>query len=197
MSLYKSKINYKNGVYIELGALDGVSWSNTKWLEDQLGWTGILIEPSVKGYDACLSNRPNNKAFNCACVSFDHKEDYVMGDFEGHPMSSIDGTRLGLAPLNRVSARTLQSVIDESGYNYIDFLSLDVEGYELNVLKGIDFDKQNIKYMLIEVYEKDKTNIFEFLKEKNYDIVENVTNFAVNGGYWDGTHDDYFFELKN
>lgn len=196
MSLYKDKLSYRNGVYIELGAFDGVHWSNTKWLEDDFDWSGILIEPSLVGYESCLKHRDMNKIFNCACVSFDYKNDFVSGDFNGHPMSSINSTRLNGSSEIKVSAKTLQSVIDESGYKQIDFLSLDVEGYEFDVLKGIDFDKQDIKFMLIEVYNKDKEKIFEFLKSKNYDMIENVTDFAKQGGNWDGTHDDYFFELK-
>ena len=74
------------------------------------------------------------------------------------------------------------------------FLSLDVEGYEFDVLKGIDFTKTRIKYMLIEIYEKDKGAIFTFLKNLGYDCVENVTDFNLqNNPNWDGTHNDYFF----
>jgi FkbM family methyltransferase len=196
MSLYKEKLSYKNGIYIELGAFDGIHWSNTKWLEDDYDWRGILIEPSFVGYESCLKHRQNNQIFNCACVSFDYTDKSIMGDFNGHPMSSINSTRLSGSSEIEVSARTLQSIIDESNYENIDFLSLDVEGYEFDVLKGIDFNKQKINYMLIEVYNKDKDNIFNYLKSKNYDMIENVTDFAKQGGNWDGTHDDYFFELK-
>jgi FkbM family methyltransferase len=198
MSKYKNSLNYKNGIYIELGANNGVFQSNTKWLEDDLGWSGILIEPSISGYNSCLNVRRNNKIFNCACVSFDHKEDNVMGDFDGHAMCSVNGDRLNnKKSLLHVKARTLQSIIEECGYGEIDFLSLDVEGYELEVLKGIDFKKQKIKHILIEIYEKDKDFIFNFLKEQKYSFLENVTNFNLqNNPRWDGTHNDYFFSLN-
>lgn len=201
MGIYKDTLSYNDGVYIELGAFDGHHWSNTKWLQDELNWKGILIEPSPKGYDACLINRPNDKIFNCVCVSPEYKNPTIQGDFTGHPMSSISGTRLSNIGVKHelitVPARTLQSIIEESGYNNIDFLSLDVEGYEFDVLKGIDFTKTKIKYMLIEVYEKDKNDIFSFLKNLGYDCVENVTDFNLqNNPNWDGTHNDYFFVLN-
>ena len=198
MSKYKNSLNYKNGIYIELGANDGYFQSNTKWLEDELEWKGILIEPSTNGYNSCLNIRPNNKIFNCACVSFEYEKNEVMGDFNGHAMSSINGDRLNNKnSLVYVKARTLQSIIDECGYREIDFLSLDVEGYEIEVLKGINFKQQKIKHMLIEVYEKDKNDIFNFLEKNNYSFIENVTNFNLqNNPRWDGTHNDYFFSLN-
>jgi FkbM family methyltransferase len=197
VSIYKETLNYKNGIYIELGALDGVFQSNTKWLQDELNWSGILIEPSPEKYKICFESRPNNKIFHCACVSFDYGEKTIKGDFNGHAMCSVGGERLKNKNLIEVPARTLQSVIDESGFEKIDFLSLDVEGYEHNVLKGLDLSKKQIKYMLIEIYNKDKDNIFNHLSSNGYGFLENVTNFNhQNNRNWDGTHNDYFFGLK-
>ena len=79
--------NKENGIYVELGALDGVFQSNTKWLEDELKWTGILIEPSPNKFKECKSNRSKNVIFNCACVSFEYEHDNIKGDFIGTPMS--------------------------------------------------------------------------------------------------------------
>lgn len=197
MSIYKNSLNYRDGIYIELGALDGYHWSNTKWLQDELNWKGILIEPSNNAYITCLTNRPNDKIFNCACVSFDYKDKTISGDFNGHAMSSVLGKRLNSNNLIEIEARTLQSIIEESKYNVIDFLSLDVEGYEFEVLKGIDFTKTTIKHMLIEIYDKDKENIFNFLKNIGYECVENVTDFNFqNNPNWSGDHNDYFFILN-
>ena len=198
VSIYQASLNYKNGIYIELGALDGIHWSNTKWLQDELGWNGILIEPSKNGYEACLRNRPNDKSFNCACVSSDFEGNVVVGDFSGHPMNSINGTRLNSSSNVSVEARTLQSIIEECGYTAIDFISLDVEGYEFEVLKGLDFNKTKIKYMLIEVYDSYKNEMFEFLSNRGYDCLENVTNFNYyNNPNWSGDHNDFFFGLKS
>ena len=56
--------NKKNGVYIELGALNGVLISNTKFFEDKLNWKGILIEPHPEEFERLKCNRPHNKLFN-------------------------------------------------------------------------------------------------------------------------------------
>jgi hypothetical protein len=52
--------NKKTGTYIELGAVDGIFQSNTKFFEDTLGWTGILIEPEPDKFKELTQNRPNN-----------------------------------------------------------------------------------------------------------------------------------------
>jgi FkbM family methyltransferase len=195
----------KKGVYIELGAYDGVTQSNTKWLEDDYNWSGILIEPSTLNYSKCLKNRKNNNIVNCVCVSFDYKKETIKGDFHRNsPMSSVDGIRnknrknfTKNLSLQEFKTTTLQKVIDDSKFVDIDFLSLDVEGYELEVLKGVDFKKQKIKYILIEVYNKDKDDIFSYMENNNYSFIKNISNFKKETHpRWDGTHNDYLFKLN-
>ena len=193
----KKYLNFKNGKYIELGAYNGLTFSNTKWLENSLGWKGILIEPSLNRYKECIKNRPNNHVFNCACVSLEYKENVIKGDFIGTPTCSVGGWRKGSNTNNIVKARTLSSIISECNYKDIDFLSLDVEGYELEVLKGIDFKNHSIKYILIEILTQFKATIFKFLTDNNYTFIENISNFdKETHPNWDGTHDDYLFILN-
>ena len=56
--------NKENGVFIELGAIDGIFISNTKYFEDNFNWTGILIEPNTFEYEKLKKNRPNCYLFN-------------------------------------------------------------------------------------------------------------------------------------
>jgi len=189
-STLEKYLNKEKGTYIELGAFDGEYWSNTKWLEDELGWTGILIEPSPSQYQKCLENRPNNNIFNCACVSFEYDMSEINGDFFGKPGSSVGG------PVT-VDAYTLQALIDKTEHDFIDFLSLDVEGYELEVLKGIDFTKQIIDYVLIEVRTGDEDTLFSFMEDRGYTNLGNISNFTKETHpNWDGTHNDYLFKRK-
>jgi FkbM family methyltransferase len=191
--LFKNK---ENGFFVELGANDGLTQSNTAFFEKSRGWSGILIEPSVIGYELCLKNRPNSICFNYACVSNDFKDDFVYGDFQQNGlMSSIDGERCGSISLTQVRAITLEHIMDSQNITNIDFLSLDTEGYELNILKGLNLDKYRPSYMLIEIYTKDYDNIILFLKEKNYSLISNFTNYnLITNPHWDGTHNDYLFK---
>ena len=66
----KKYLNFKNGYFIEVGAHDGVFQSNTLNLEKELGWTGLLIEPSLNAFLDCVKNRPNSKCLNIALTSY-------------------------------------------------------------------------------------------------------------------------------
>lgn len=194
-------MNYTNGVFIEVGAYDGVMQSNTKRLEEYYGWTGILVEPSGVLFESLSSNRPNSKCFQCALGSFEENNTYVWGDFNGHLMSSVEGKRLKkVNPLKesvheRVLMRNLQSILDEVGICHVNFFSLDAEGYEFNILKGIDFDKTTFDYLLIEIYNNEYEGTISFLTDKGYKMIQNFSNYNEKmDENWDGTHNDYLFK---
>jgi len=205
-------LNFKNGFFIEVGAHDGVFQSNTLKLEKELSWKGFLIEPSLNSYLSCLKNRPNSTCFNLALTSFKNykKKNFVYGNFNDSPMSKVIGNISGFSifknfinfikqiffkKINSISALPLQSLIDFFMIKEIDFLSLDVEGYEYEVLNGINFDISRPKYILIEVRDVQKDKIFNFMKNSNYQYLENISNFNYKDfPKWDGTHQDYIFK---
>jgi len=75
-----------------------------------------------------------------------------------------------------VPARTLRSILDEVSEKEIDFLSLDVEGYELNVLKGLDLNKYPPKYMLVEA--RFREEIEAYISQYGYEAID---AFSVQG----------------
>jgi len=75
--------------YIEIGGLDGVTASNTKTLEDELGWTGILVEPHPLSYKKLEVNRPNNFLFNALVSS--SKDPLEFRFFENQNMTGVSG----------------------------------------------------------------------------------------------------------
>ena len=190
-------MNKKGGFFIELGANDGHFQSNTAFFEKEMGWRGILIEPSVEGYEMCKQNRPNSICLNYACVSCDYREDYVKGDFKyNDPMASVNGVRCNYDPTEFVSVKaiTMEKILDEHCDTNIDFLSLDTEGYELNILKGMNLKKYRPNSMLIEIYEEDYESIVDYLKENRYTLHSNLSNYnCTDNPDWDGSHNDYLF----
>lgn len=109
-------------------------------------------------------------------------------------MSSVEGVRNGTNALVSVKVSTLEKILDSVGASSIDFLSLDTEGYELNILKGLNLSKYRPRYMLIEIYTKDYSDIVGFLRENNYELIMNMTNYnTMDNPHWDGTHNDYLF----
>ena len=194
--LFKHK---ENGFFIELGANDGLTQSNTAFFEKSRKWRGVLVEPSLVGYNLCVKNRPASTCFNCACVSNEYNDEYVCGDFQNNNlMGSILGLRRNSNELIKVKAATLEQLLDSQTITNIDILSLDTEGYELSILKGINLNKYRPNYMLIEIYKKDYNDIIIFLQQNNYSLISNFTNYnLITNPYWDGTHNDYLFVDTN
>ena len=144
-------MNKQNGIYIELGALDGVLYSNTKFFEDQLGWKGILIEPHPLKFESLKKNRPNNFLFN-ELVSNTEEEQvfrYFLDNYSG--VSGVENTlpkshfygfyNVINEPQDRIilKGKSLTQIIKETDLKHIDLMSLDVEGHEYEVLQSWDF----------------------------------------------------------
>ena len=191
-------LNFSNGFFIELGGNDGYTQSNTFFLEYQKNWNGILVEGIPDLARSCEYFRIHSKVFHCACVEFDYPDQSITMQYAGL-MSIVNGAmksqdldqehiKRGLSCQNisdsysiQVPTRTLQSIIDECQVDEIDFLSLDVEGFESNVLNGIDFNKNAPKYICVEA--RHFEDVHHILKS-NYNIVEQLT------------HHDYMYQRK-
>ncbi len=149
-------------------------------------WRGVLIEPSPHNYLLCKEQRSAEDNIFCnACVSFDYKDKYVdikyvnlMSISENleldleDKVSHIQSCKKFLSVTENVFAfgavaESLTSTLKKSNApKEIDFLSLDVEGAEIEVLKGVDFDEFSFKFMLIEA--RDIKRIENFLDQHGY-----------------------------
>ena len=200
-------LNFYNGFYIEAGANDGITQSFTANLEKSLNWKGLLIEPNASRFDVCTKNRSIDKNIfvNCALVSNEYTDSIVSGSFANDGKCTFEGQiTTHIAPhfwegkiqeldsirSNRiivsVPAKSLQSILDKNNIHNIDFLSLDVENYEEEALRGLDFNKNSPKFMLIESGNNRKREkyIEKYLKQFKYELV------FIEGN-------DSFFKLLN
>ena len=179
-------VDYDNGFYVELGANDGVNQSNTLYFEMKRNWKGVLVEPTPHNFILCRERRSNkNKIFCNACVSFDYKDKYVdikyanlmtisenldldLDNKEAHIEAGSKHLTEAETTFSFGSiAATLNYLLEKANApSVIDFISLDVEGAELEVLKGINFEQFSFKYMLIEV--RDLVRVESFLKNHRY-----------------------------
>ena len=116
-------------------------------------------------------------------------------------MASIDGVRQkGYDNTSiTIAVSTLEKILDEIdltslNVKTIDLLSLDVEGYELEVLQGLNLNKYRPTYILIEIYIQQYNSIYNYLLENNYKLIYNFSNYnRKDNPIWDGTHNDYLF----
>ena len=157
--LFEKYFNYKNGFFIELGAMNGVMYSNTKFFEDSLGWTGILIEPTNQ-FESLKVNRPKCYNFNCAISNFDGEIDFLGNQALGGILHSMHDThRIGWG-LDKQTPYKVKSVpfyeiTKNIKVERIDFFSIDVEGGELEVLTTFDWSIP-VYLVLIEMADHDK-----------------------------------------
>lgn len=194
-------LDHRDGFFVELGANDGFTQSNTLYFELKKNWRGVLIEPSPNLYMSCqyFRGKVGNEIFCNACVPFDYEKEYVSIEYanlmsvskslntdlndevefisSGRRLNNITSRGLQFG----AKARTITSILLEANApKYIDLLSLDVEGAELDVLKGLDFDQYSFKYICIET--RSIETISMFFEENGYKLIDKLT------------HHDYLFK---
>ena len=186
-------INYENGFYIDCGANDGVNQSTTWFYEKHLKWKGILIEPIPLVFDELKKNRNKNNYFkNCALINREFKQENI--EFYYNKKDTLTGTLKDKKNTEKISVKvsTLDKVLDEINYKgKIDFFSLDVEGNEIEVLNGIDFNKHFIEYMLIET--DNFLKLENFLIKKNYKYLKRLSNYKF---FDKPDYGDYLFKRQ-
>lgn len=169
------------GVFIEFGAYDGVIFSNTYLLEKQFGWTGILIDPIPSHYESMKQNR-NCKLIHGA-ITAEHQESVLIEELPASDLSRFVNKRKIFKKIHEVKALTLQEVIDQNlTSKEIDFLSIDIEGEDLEILKSLDLSRYKIKAICVEHnFQKSSDKIIEFMHKNGYDLV--YSEFSKND-YW-------------
>jgi FkbM family methyltransferase len=190
-------LNKQKGVFIEAGANDGIFQSYTYPLERDFNWSGVLIEPSINVFNSCVKNRPNSICINSALTDSEETKE-LIGDFDGNPMASVNGERLNRPSTTKVSATTLNNVFKKYfSEKEVNLISLDVENYELQVLRGLDLLKYRPDYILIEIYTASFDSVMKFFQKNNYFYLENITKYNLKEyPNWDGTHNDFLFVRK-
>jgi len=186
-------INYfkgkRDGVFVDIGAHDGETLSNTYVLEKEFGWTGLCVEPMIHEYNKLIACR-NCKAYNVAAYDSNGIEKFTMLEYDGYPdmLSGIakdisfvhmghilsEGSRMGAKrKVINIQTRILNEMLDENKIYDIDFLSVDTEGSELKILKSIDFKKFKIKVVIYENGENESP-IREFMKSKDFSFIRRL-----------------------
>ena len=186
---------FKNGIFVDVGAYDGVSINNTLYFEKNHNWTGINIEPIKDVYDKLVVNRPNTINMMCAVSNNDGKAEFICNKGYTEMISGLknnydrrhferlmrENSQMGsTTELILVNTKKLETIFDEHNINHVHYLSIDVEGAEFEVIKSINFDKVFIDVIGFENnYHDSSIEIIQYLEQKNYKIVKIYTDIFM------------------
>ena len=175
VTFYKNK---ENGFFLEIGASDGIRLSNTYLLETKYNWKGICCEPIPSRFEKLVVNRPNSICYKEAVynqsgltLTFDiaHNFDMLSGISEhiDRHKSRVDANKTSI----QVQTISLLDVLQKANApSFIEYMSLDTEGSELEILKHFDFEKYTFGLIDVEhnYVEPRRTDIKNLLLSNGY-----------------------------
>ncbi len=154
----------KSGVFVEIGAHDGISFSNTFFFEKMLNWTGIAVEPIPEVYNKLKKNRKCVTLHGCI-AGRNGKVEFQVVSGRSQMLSGITN-KYNKAHLKRIDSElnsysgeaqkiilpcfTLNELLQQHKLYHVDYLSIDVEGAEYSILKKFNFRRFHISVMGIE-----------------------------------------------
>ena len=178
---------YKNGFFMDIGAHDGVLINNTLYFEKTHNWTGVNVEPLETVYAKLVENRPTSINLNCAVCNRDGTAQFIYNTGYTEMLSGLQEeydsrhhVRLnheilqmgGSTKVTTVPTKKIETICSEYNINHINYLSIDVEGAEFEVIKSINFDKIFIDVIEFENNYPDVSEpIIKYLQSKNYDVI--------------------------
>ncbi len=179
--------NKENGIFVDIGAADGVNISNSLFFERYFGWSGICIEPRQKDFDELVKNR------ECICVkgcitNVTGEQDFLVVEGYAAHLSGLLATydpkhlaRIdreikkygGSKRIVKMPCYRLDDLLREHEITYVDYLSIDTEGSEFEILQSIDFDACDIEIIDVENNYKEP-KFSKFLAGKGYKLVHRL-----------------------
>ena len=173
------------GTFVEIGAFDGITHSNTYFFEKYRGWSGICIEPNPAQWDLLRQNRSAKCRQVCIGDRVETVSFRVVDGPDGAGMLSgrADQSDAKIAELAKreggnvhtieVPSTTLSRVLSEEGISRVDYISIDAEGHDFVILRSLDW---NLKPACIsmEATNKDYLPVRRYLSRIGYRIAEKL-----------------------
>lgn len=172
------------GFYVDVGAYHPFRFSNTAWAYEK-GWNGINIEPNIEGYNKFIYLRENDINLNCGiseseCILpyFEFEEGAYNTFSQENILADKEVKRIAQIPMRR-----LDSIFNEYHVKKIDFLDIDVEGNELDVLHSNNWDLYRPTIVLCEqkvgIEDVACSDIYSFMKQNGYEAVSKYNRTVI------------------
>lgn len=174
------KAGISNGFLVDAGAANGEDNSNTYFLLKGHGWQGILVEPNprdFKNLSALYEGNERVKLLNLAVFSEEGTLPFYVEPGQASTLSTVFKSRVETihhatydAPI-LVPCIKLSKLLDENqSPKVIDFISIDCEGVDMNVLESMDWDKYKIRLLCVE-HSMEKSVLHKFLIDRGYNFL--------------------------
>ena len=162
----------EKGTYVEIGTNDPTaSVSYTQKFYNR-GWRGISVEPCIKEFEALKKSRPEDINLNiCIGDKNGQRSFYEPRDSQAASLMPHLASRWGKVKVRTVNVSTLETMLNEFLESEIDFMVIDAEGMELEILKSNDWRKYKPKALIIETVHHHYKEIVDYLKLYGYMIV--------------------------
>lgn len=182
--IFKGK---ENGFFIEIGADDGVRHSNTLFFEKYKNWKGICVEPRKSAFkeltlnrtciceNVCISEKKEIKNFTEFVGNHSQLSGLSEKYSENHKKRIETETReYGLIKKTiEVECENINNILKKHNVKKIDYMSIDTEGGEIEILKSIDFSNVTIDVISVENNYQD-SKIKKYLEGKNYKLIKKL-----------------------
>ena len=162
----------RDGYFLDVGSADGVIESNT-WALERRGWTGICIDPFPSNMAGRKCQMVTKVVDSVAGRTVTFRRRGLLGGIEDH-MGRFKEETAGAATV-QLTTVTLEDILQEAhAPSYIHFMSLDIEGAELEALKAFPFDRYSLGAMAIEhnFEEPKRSQLASFLESRGYECVQ-------------------------
>jgi FkbM family methyltransferase len=178
----------EGGRFIDIGAHDGLTYSNSWFFETVRRWQGVCIEPNPSVFKRLLANRMCT-TLNCCIadvagpVRFQKITGYsemlsgIVDKYEAEHMQRIRdemGEHGGSSEIITVQARTFGDVVAEHGVSEVNYLSIDTEGGELQILTTIDFRKVFVHAISTEYRVPQRETMIAVMRDKNFELIKSM-----------------------
>lgn len=155
----------RNGFFVDIGAYDGIALSNTYRLEKEFDWSGVCVEANGDAFSKLAENR--------LCLSYPYacwSHSNVLINFHQHPDAMLSGI-VNYSSSSVVETKSLTDICDMAyAPEQIDYISLDVEGCEDEILSTFDMQKYKVKCWTVEHnYRRESVDwLFNFFNDRGY-----------------------------
>ena len=168
---FKNRV--KEGRFLDIGAYDGITFSNIRQLALN-GWGGVLIEPMIEMHDV-LEELYNSSRFTILYVGVGLKNEmHTFYNFAGDAIGSFDKEHADIwvdkaRPYTEVQYEiiSVESLFDRVGWEF-DFINIDAEGWSIQILKSLPFDKLDRVKMICIEFDSQANQVLKFMKEYRF-----------------------------